>query len=82
MKFEFRKTHFLASSLEGFAFFDTAYFGFDSFELSPRMRQAPGVGLRWVSPVGLFQTFYSRGYTTKPYEANGEILFVGLGGDF
>ncbi len=81
-KFEFRKTKFLTSSLEGFAFFDAAYFGLDSFELSPRMRQAPGVGLRWVSPVGLFQTFYSRGHTTKPYEENGEILFVGLGGEF
>lgn len=82
VKLELRKTSFLISSLETFVFFDAAYFGFDSYELSPRMRQSPGLGLRWVSPVGLFQTFFAKGYTTKPYEENGEILFVGLGGEF
>lgn len=81
-KFELRKTHFFRPALELFAFYDAAYFGFDSWELEPRLRQAPGLGLRWVSPVGLFQTFVSRGISTNPYNDDGTVVFFGLGGDF
>ena len=81
-KFELRKTHFFAPALEGFVFYDTAYFGFDSWELSPRLRQSPGLGLRWVSPVGLLQTFVAHGSSTNPYQNEGLVFFVGVGGEF
>lgn len=82
VKFELRKTHFYAPSLELFGFYDTAYFGFDSWELSPRLRQSPGVGLRWISPVGLFQSFIAKGSSTNPQEDEDLVVFVGLGGEF
>lgn len=81
-KFELRKTHFFRPSLEVFAFYDAGYFGDESWQLSPRLKQSPGAGLRWVSPVGLFQTFLARGSTTSPHTEEGTVWFIGLGGEF
>lgn len=82
LKLELRKTHLYIPGLEWFAFYDAAVFGFDSWELSERIRQSPGTGIRWVSPVGLLQSFVARGTSTNPYEDDDYVVFVGLGGEF
>ena len=82
LKLELRRTYLFKPSLEAFAFFDQAFFGEQSMELDPRLWYAPGIGLRWLSPVGMVQSYLSHGYATKPYEDFGYYFYVGLGGVF
>lgn len=81
-KFELRRTRFLHETVESFLFFDGAYFGEKSWNTAQRLWHSPGVGLRWLSPIGLVQTFFARSFVTKPYEDQGDLFYIGLGGTF
>ncbi len=82
LKLELRKTHLFIDALEGFVFLDSAYFSERSWDLESRRWQSPGLGVRWLSPIGLVQTFMARGYATRPYEDFGNYYYIGLGGSF
>lgn len=82
LKLELRRTYVYRPSIEIFAFFDQAYFGEESFSLDPTLWYSPGIGLRWLSPFGLVQTYASRGYSNTPYKDYGWYYFVGIGGIF
>lgn len=82
LKLEVRRTSLFRESLEAFSFVDGAFFGERSWELDGRLWYSPGVGLRWLSPIGLLQTYVARGYATKPYQDFGSFYFIGLGGSF
>ena len=82
LKLELRRTYFFHESLEGFVFTDQAYFGETSWTLDPSLYYSPGAGLRWLSPIGLVQGYYARGYSTQPTVNKGDFLYLGLGGSF
>lgn len=82
LKLELRKTHLARPSLEGFIFHDSAIFGLQSWSLDPKLYQSPGVGIRWLSPIGLIQAFIAQGYSNNPFTRHGELIYLGLGGDF
>jgi translocation and assembly module TamA len=85
-KLEFRKTYFFIPAIEAFSFLDGAYFGEKSWEVSSRLWYSPGVGLRWLSPIGLVQTYLARSLTTQESKSlkkdNGSLFYLGLGGVF
>jgi translocation and assembly module TamA len=82
LKLELRKTHLFNDAFEGFAFLDNAYFSEKSWDLELRRWYSPGIGIRWLSPIGLIQSFIARGYATRPFEDFGNYYYVGLGGSF
>lgn len=82
LKFELRRTHLFKESIEAFTFLDGGYFGRESWDIDKTLFYSPGVGLRWLSPVGIVQGFWARGIRNKPYKDQGNLYYVGLGGDF
>ncbi|HXH30615.1 MAG TPA: BamA/TamA family outer membrane protein [Bacteriovoracaceae bacterium] len=81
-KFELRRTYLFKESIEAFAFVDAAYFGDESWDLLPTLWYSPGLGLRWLSPIGLVQTYAARAFSTKPQRDYGNFFYIGLGGVF
>lgn len=81
-KLELRKTHTFISTLESFAFIDAALMGQRSWMLDDRLYYSPGLGLRWLSPIGLFQAYVARTLSTKSIRDDGLFFFIGLGGMF
>lgn len=81
-KFELRRTYLFIQSLEGFAFMDAAKFGDKSWKLNDVLYYSPGFGIRWLSPIGMVQTFIARAYKTHPYTDQGNLFYVGIGGLF
>jgi translocation and assembly module TamA len=82
LKLELRRTNLYKESLEAFSFVDGAVFGERSWHLESRVWYSPGLGMRWLSPIGLVQTYVARGYASKPYQDFGNFYFIGLGGTF
>lgn len=82
LKMEMRKTHTFISSLETVAFLDLVKFGQRPFELDKTLWYSPGVGLRWLSPIGLIQGYVAQGYAVQPKKNDGLLFFIGLGGQF
>ena len=82
MKLELRRTYFFIESLELFGFVDNAYFGSQSWDIDPRLWFSPGLGLRWLSPIGIVQGYASRGYATNPFVDYGNFYYLGIGGTF
>ena len=81
-KFELRRTYLIRPTFEGFVFIDGAYFGDQSWSTEPRLWHSPGIGIRWISPIGLVQTYAARAYVSNPYEDLGNFYYIGLGGTF
>ncbi len=81
-KAEIRKTHFFHEKLETFTFLDGGYFGEKSFSLESRLWYSPGLGLRWLSPIGLVQGYWARALATSPSKDFGNFFFAGIGGNF
>lgn len=81
-KFELRRTYFFIPSLEAFSFYDVAFLGDKSFNLDESYWSSLGLGLRWLSPIGLVQTFIANSYRFVPYKNLGPYAFIGLGGSF
>lgn len=81
-KFELRQTHFFNPKVEAFAFVDGGYFGQESLSVDSRLYYSPGLGLRWLSPIGLIQGYVARSLSTSPAEDSGNFYFAGLGGTF
>lgn len=81
-KFEMRRTHFFIPSLEVFSFYDLVFLGDQSWNIDKSYWNSLGVGLRWLSPIGLVQTFVANSYRNVPYENLGPYAFIGLGGSF
>ena len=81
-KFELRRTSFFIPSLEVFTFYDLVFLGDQSFNVDPAYWYSIGLGLRWLSPIGLVQTFIANSYKQVPYENLGPYGFIGLGGSF
>ncbi|MES2527248.1 MAG: BamA/TamA family outer membrane protein [Bdellovibrionota bacterium] len=82
LKGEIRKTHFFHEKVETFTFVDGGYFGEKSFSLESRIWYSPGLGLRWLSPIGLVQGYWARALATSPSKDFGNFFFAGIGGTF
>lgn len=82
LKLEARRTYVYREDLEAFAFVDSGYFGERSWTMDPTLYYSPGFGIRWLSPIGLVQTFIARALTSNPYRDSGNLYYVGLGGMF
>jgi translocation and assembly module TamA len=82
LKLELRRTHVYKESIEAFTFIDNAYFGDRSWNLDPTLYYSPGLGIRWLSPIGLVQTFIARAFKSNPNQDLGNLYFIGLGGIF
>lgn len=82
VKLELRRTYFFRESIEAFTFYDLAWFGDKSWDIDPSLYSSPGVGLRWISPIGLVQGFVARGFKTKPFKDFGNLYYIGIGGVF
>lgn len=82
LKLEARRTNVYSERFEAFTFIDGAYFGERSWDLAPTLYYSPGLGMRWLSPIGLVQTYVARAFTLAPYRDSGNLYFVGLGGTF
>lgn len=86
VKLEFRKTHFFLPTLESFAFVDSAFFGERPWSVESRLWYSPGLGLRWLSPIGLVQTYLARSLSTQSSATtpkdDGFLFYLGLGGVF
>lgn len=85
-KLELRRTNFFKESLESFIFLDTGFFGDQSWKVDSRIWYSPGAGVRWLSPIGLVQTFVARGLSNKSSthfdQDSGNFFYLGLGGVF
>lgn len=81
-KFEVRKTHTFLPTIETFAFIDTGLFGQQSFTLDRRLYYSPGLGVRWLSPIGLVQTYLARSLSNREIKDDGYFFYIGLGGIF
>lgn len=81
-KLEVRKTHTFIPTIESFAFIDAAYFGYLSWSLDERLFYSPGLGLRWLSPIGLVQTYVARALSNQSIKDDGFFYYIGLGGVF
>jgi translocation and assembly module TamA len=82
LKLELRRTNVYKETVEVFSFLDSAYFGAQSWELDPVLYYSPGLGVRWLSPIGLVQSYLARAFKSHPYEDLGNLFFLGLGGVF
>lgn len=82
VKMELRKTHTFISTLESVAFLDMMKFGLKPFELDETLWYSPGIGLRWLSPIGLIQGYVAKGLASRPKRDDGPLLFIGIGGQF
>ena len=82
LKLELRRTYLFKESIEAFTFFDSAYFGARSWMIDPPFFYSPGVGMRWLSPIGVVQGFVSRGFRERPYKDFGNLYYIGIGGVF
>jgi translocation and assembly module TamA len=82
LKWELRRTYFWRESLEAFTFLDTAYFGDQSWELDKQLWYSPGIGLRWLSPIGMVQGYAARALAANPYNDDGNYFYAGFGGVF
>lgn len=82
LKFELRKTYLWKESIEAFSFVDSALFGDDSWNVDSRFWYSPGIGLRWLSPIGLVQAYGARALALNPAEDFGNFFYAGLGGVF
>lgn len=82
LKSELRKTYLLIPSLEAFAFLDGGHFSESPWTLDKKLFYSPGVGLRWLSPIGLVQGYGARAFTTSPNEDLGYFFYAGIGGTF
>lgn len=85
-KLELRKTHLFLPAIEGFLFMDSAYFGDRPWSLESRFWYSPGFGIRWLSPIGLVQTYLARSLSNKSsanFERDdGTFFYIGIGGIF
>lgn len=82
LKLELRQTHLFHEKVEGFAFADSGKFSERSFSLDSRIFWSPGIGVRWLSPIGVVQGYWARSLITSPNEDQGNFFFAGLGGTF
>lgn len=81
-KLEFRKTYVFIPTIESFTFVDYAYFGARSWKLDDQFWYSPGMGLRWLSPIGMVQSYIARGLSNQPIKDQGNLFYLGLGGVF
>lgn len=82
MKLELRRTYVWKETLEAFTFIDSALFGDKSWSVEQQLWYSPGIGLRWLSPIGLIQTYGARALSLNPNEDNGNFFYAGFGGVF
>lgn len=81
-KLEFRKTYTFLPTIESLAFIDGGLFGQQSWTLDDRLFYSPGLGLRWLSPIGLVQTYLARALSNKTVKDDGWFYYIGFGGVF
>lgn len=81
-KLELRKTHTVLPTIESLAFIDFGLFGQQSWELDDRLFYSPGVGVRWLSPIGLIQSYVARSLSNKTEKDDGWFFYFGFGGIF
>lgn len=82
IKLELRRTYLWKETIEAFTFVDSAYFGDQSWDLQNQLWYSPGIGVRWLSPIGLVQAYGARALSMNPYEDNGNFFYAGFGGVF
>lgn len=82
LKLELRRTALFRDSIEAFTFLDNSYFGDKSWSIDPRLWYSPGLGFRWLSPIGLVQAYGARALASAPYEDLGNLFYAGFGGTF
>lgn len=62
---ELRVVEVLPFSLQPFVFFDAAKAGYSAGEVGTPLYYAPGVGMRWASPVGTLRASLARGFASQ-----------------
>lgn len=82
LKLELRRTYLWKETIEAFSFVDSSYFGDASWNLQKQLWYSPGVGVRWLSPIGLVQTYAARALSLNPNVDNGNFFYAGFGGVF
>ena len=82
LKLELRKTYVFIPAIESFTFIDLGFFGLRSWELDEQLWYSPGIGLRWLSPIGMVQTYVARGLSNRSIRDQGTQFYLGLGGVF
>lgn len=80
IRLEARRTAFFHATLEAFVFMDLARFGERSLNLTSETAASPGLGLRWLSPIGLIQAYAAETRWYSPDRNEGWTGFIGLGG--
>jgi outer membrane protein assembly factor BamA len=77
---ELRLSHTLPVRVDPFVFFDVGALGSTSFDLEAPVYWSPGIGIRWVSPIGALRTTFAHGYSgTNPQHWQ---FFLSLGEEF
>lgn len=84
---EWRLNQVLPFKLQPFLFVDAAKVGEESLELNESFLWAPGLGMRWPSPIGSFRVTASKGQISQPEGevANlprGWVYFLSYGTEF
>lgn len=81
LRLELRRTHVFVPELEALIFSDFSKFSERPWRTQKSTWVSPGLGLRWLSPIGPVQTYAARSLKYNPHLDNGYYLFVGLGGE-
>lgn len=80
-RFELRRTHAFVPELEILLFTDFSKFSERPWRLDETLWASPGLGLRWLSPIGPVQAYTARSLKYNPDKDDGLYFFIGLGGE-
>ncbi len=79
---EFRRTKLFVPSLESLCFLDFGVFGSGFHRLESPVYASSGLGLRWLSPVGLLQGYAAWSFKNNSIKDGSPYFYAGLGGEF
>lgn len=82
IRLELRKTHVFVPEVEMLVFNDFSQFSKRPWQLTSPKWTSPGLGLRWLSPIGPVQTHIAKPFRYDPtFKDEGLYFYIGLGGE-
>lgn len=80
-RLELRRTHAFIQELELLVFSDFSKFSEKPWRLDETLWASPGLGARWLSPIGPVQAYAARSLKYNPHADDGFYFYIGLGGE-
>jgi translocation and assembly module TamA len=78
---EIRRTYAFVPELEILLFSDFSMFSERAWRVEETIWASPGLGVRWLSPIGPVQAYAAKSLKYRPNEDDGFHFYIGLGGE-